>query len=345
MESYIHLCLNNGNILCSTLPTKLLGEAESCISDCALEMCRVTGKEKRHGKIKNENGYIYLCVYDGSITNKIFKRYFDVLSPLHGTLFKYCEDLKFQEESKTKRLQHNINSYNAKIQDELDSIIPQESINKKNWRETVDAIKDVIQNDTEETAFSLLRILKNIKLINAEMDVYNLLNSGIEKLEMHEHSIHKVIGITLQPFFLDFIENNNNVQIGSCFENVLIDYATISVVLGHIWDNAAKYMGINSILDISFISELDFLIVEISMQSLKVNDEEIENIFSENYSGYWAKQTGINGHGIGMFYAKKLAEMNEGELQFIAGNNVIYSLEGVPYAKNTLKLKLKKSKR
>jgi hypothetical protein len=67
------------------------------------------------------------------------------------------------------------------------------------------------------------------------------------------------------------------------------------------------------------------------MTSIVILTDEINDIFSENYSGYWATETGLNGHGIGMFYAKKLIELNNGEITFIPGKES-YRLNGIPYA-------------
>jgi len=173
------------------------------------------------------------------------------------------------------------------------------------------------------------------------MNVYDLLTSEQTDLELEVHSIHRVIGLTLQPFFLDFIENGNTINIGECHDNVLIDYATVSVILGHIWDNAAKYMWKNSSLDLNFSLEHDFLLVDIAMTSLMVNKYEKESIFHEEYSGHWAKHIGLDGSGIGMFYAKKLTEMNHGTIEFIAGDES-FRLDGIPYAHNKIILKLQR---
>jgi len=341
---YVHLALLNDEVILSNLPSSLSHLPKLCDFECRIEKCPNEHKEKRHGKIFFESGYIYLCSYDKEITNKIFKRYFDVLKPIFSSLNNFKENLKNIEESKTKRLKHNINNYNAKIKDELEEIIPQDSIYKKDWKDAVSVIEKKIRDESQRTALSLMKIIKNINLINAEMDVYELLNNPFDYLELQEHSIHKVVGTTLQPFWLDFVENKNPIHIGVCHENVMIDYPTISVVLGHIWDNAAKYLGVNSPLNIEFKVENDFVAVEISMQSIKIESNEYIKIFEENYSGYWADYSGRNGHGIGMFVSKKLVEMNRGKLEFVCGNES-YRLDGIPYANNKIILKIQRAKR
>lgn len=341
---YVHFAYLNDDVIFSNLPLNqnhIPAESEFV---CKLEMCPFEKKEKRHGRVLFDGGYIYLCSYDNEITNKIFKRYFDVLKPMFLSLSSFKENLKIIEEGKTKRLKHNINNYNAKIKDELEEIIPQETIYKKDWKETFGVIEQKIISESKQTAFSLMRIIKYINLINAEMDVYELLNNPFEYLEPEVHSIHRVVGTTIRPFWLDFVQNNNPINMGMCYENVLIDYPTISVVLGHIWDNAAKYIGVNSPLNINFTTNSEYVNVEISMQSIKVEQHECERIFEENYSGKWAGNSGKEGNGIGMYISKKLVEMNKGILEFIRGNEA-YRLDGIPYANNKIILKLQLAKK
>ena len=121
--------------------------------------------------------------------------------------------------------------------------------------------------------------------------------------------------------------------------NLRVDYPTISVILGHLWNNAIKYVHPNSTLDINFHSNGKHLVTKIKMFSLKIENEEIEDIYQEGYSGKWAKMISKEGHGIGMFYIKRLTEMNGGYLNVQAGITVT-KINGIPYAYNEFCLSL-----
>lgn len=131
----------------------------------------------------------------------------------------------------------------------------------------------------------------------------------------------------------------SDIKIGDCYTNVLIDYPTISVVLGHLWNNAIKYIYKGSSLDISFYCNENNLTTSIKMYSLKIENDEIEDIYTEGYSGKWAKMISKDGHGIGMFYIKHLIEMNGGYFSINAGVNVT-NINGIPYANNEFLLSL-----
>lgn len=292
----------------------------------------------RTEKRKCQNGWIYLAIGSKDITRKIFNRYMDCLVAFYSPLIAKRDFFANMYNSKIRRLKHNISNYNAKIQDELENIIPSDLVSKRrDWKNSIHQLEELISEDLNLTARTLLHILKNVKLINAEMDVYDIMNSEDSTLNISEHPIRKVIDLSVQSFFLELIDKKVNISIGDSNEKVWIDFPTFSVVLGHILDNAVKYTAENSILDISFSKTSKKVSIKISMNSILVQEEEINKIFEENYSGYWATKTELNGHGIGMYYAKKLVELNRGEIIFTPGKES-YRLNGIPYAKNIISI-------
>lgn len=174
------------------------------------------------------------------------------------------------------------------------------------------------------------------------MEVYDSMNSDTANLNIIEHPIRKVVDLSVQSFFLDLLDRNINIKHGLSTDKVLIDFPTISVVLGHILDNTVKYAANNSTLDISFERSYNTVKIKFSMTSILVNPDEVDKIFQEKYSGHWASESGLQGHGIGMYYAKKLVELNNGTINFVAGKEK-YQFEGLPYADNIIEMTLKRA--
>jgi len=52
-----------------------------------------------------------------------------------------------------------------------------------------------------------------------------------------------------------------------------------------------------------------------AMTSLQIKEDELEDIFKENYSGYFSTQMGLKGDGIGMFIIKWFIKLNSGDFQ------------------------------
>ncbi|RZK04335.1 MAG: hypothetical protein EOO46_16790 [Flavobacterium sp.] len=80
------------------------------------------------------------------------------------------------------------------------------------------------------------------------------------------------------------------------------------------------------------------------MISLKINPEEIVDIFRENVSGAYASENGLSGDGIGMFITKKLVRLNKGDiiLHINVKPQLAKTLEGLPYENNVIEIVLKK---
>mgnify|MGYP007057744555 CR=1 FL=1 len=86
-----------------------------------------------------------------------------------------------------------------------------------------------------------------------------------------------------------------------------------------------------------FLSENDE--VE-ELSEIQEFDGEYAN--SEEYSGEYAVKAKMHGYGLGMYYVKKLTEMNEGTVDFIPSSTVIINYNGIPYTKNKIVIKLKR---
>ena len=180
--------------------------------------------------------------------------------------------------------------------------------------------------------------------MKAEFDVYEMLDKENPDLDFYEHNIHKVIVLTLNPFWLDLVENKINIEIQPSKEKVNIDYKTISVALSHIFDNAAKYIMPNTEFKISFKSEERFINIEFNMISLKVEHDELDEIFSEEISGHWSEELELAGDGVGMYMIKKLIELNKGTVDFIANfdKSKVIKYNNIPYENNKIIINLRK---
>lgn len=111
----------------------------------------------------------------------------------------------------------------------------------------------------------MLKTYKNSSLIKAELNVFDLIKEPNPLLEIYPHSIHKVVMLSFQPYFLDFLGLGIQLRCDNCIEKVLVDYSSISMVLGHIWNNAVKYARPSSSINITYSSNLKYVTTTITM--------------------------------------------------------------------------------
>src|SRR5690606_5725949 len=288
------------------------------------------------------NYILYLSTDSSSITNKIFKHYFEFYKSVAAELIQSMELFKVKESQKTRRLKHNLINHNTGNLQELYRVFSQE--NFKNGSNHLDVIQSVISSNPRKSAYAFLRVLKNSNLMKAEFDVYEMLDQENPILNLAEHPIHKILTLTINPFWLDLIEKKININIQEFYGKIQIDYKTMSVALSHVFDNATKYIISGSDFKITFEDTNEFIKIVFDMISLKINPEEIQNIFRENVSGRFAAENGLSGDGIGMFITKKLVELNNGTVNFQVNVNphLNRTLDGLPYENNVLEIILQK---
>ena len=235
-------------------------------------------------------------------------------------------------------------TYNSHILQEIYQLIPQEEITSIDGKSQLKKIEQVLTKNPTNTSQSFLRILKNASLEKAEFDVFDKLYKTDPKPSFYEHSIHKIIFLTLNTFWLDFLELEIEVDIRSTNKLVIIDYNSFSVALGHIFDNAIKYALPNTKITIAFYENVldDHFDINIDMISLKLNPCDKEKIFQEGFSGDYAKQKEVCGSGVGLFIARKMIEFNKGKIVFIPDISPKdrKKVDNTPYEKNRIRITL-----
>ena len=338
-----YIITKNLQILSSNIKDKnIITELLKCKNENERLFCEIKNSYKRQGKIRINSLNFFLCSYEQNITNKIFKHYINAFKIIGSQIDINLKSIKTKEENKTRRLKHNLINHNSHILQELYKLVPQDAY--KNGSNHIDVIDSIISKSTRKTSYTYLKILKSSNLMKAEFDVYEMIDNDNPYLDFSEHPIHKVLILTLNPFWLDLVEQKVNIVIQPFYEKVYIDYKSISVSLSHIFDNTTKYILPNSELNISFSTSQNVVSIKFTMTSLKVEEDEIEDIFKERISGKWSKENDTSGDGIGMFMVKKLILLNNGRIKFRKNinNNSAINFNGIPYENNCIEIELNK---
>jgi len=345
MFYYKIISINEALVLASNFPKDLDSiDFSNWSSKNEVCFCELSSKRRRQQRIETDRYLIYIAAFDSALQNKRFNIYKESCLFFAQNIFpKYLKSIE-AEQKRFRRLRHNIISLSTKISNELYQIVPQDSL-IKGGRNQIQLISDIISTDPKGVAKHLLKILKSSTLMKSEFDVYDMLQSQKPNLEFYNHKIHQVINLSLNAYWLDFLVNDIEITIDDNHDRVIIDYTSISVVLSHIFDNAIKYCASGSDVIISFSSYDDIIEVTFEMTSLKINDNELEEIYNEGNSGYWANQADLAGDGIGMSTSKTLMDLNEGDISIITNVNSNYNFEikGIPYERNQIMIELKKA--
>lgn len=340
-----HYCiLSTKNELISD---NLTDECKTCFANCSsrgnlIQTCPKYGGQKRQGKIANSKGTFFLC--DETKTTKLFRDKLDALShAIHDLIIpkkQYELEAKQIEQQRVNRLIHNLTSLNAHNIQEIDDFIPQELL-ATNYQKLLDYIQKEITRDSKNAALMFLRIAKHNVHMKTEFSIYKKLDRLDAALEFSPNPIRKVILNVLHTFFVDFTNKNIYVFVQEFNGRVKIDYESIQVALYHLIENASKYSMSNTKVEITFEEKLYDVDVTFKMKSLYIDNDEIEKIFLEGYSGKIAKECKLNGDGIGMWQIKRMMEINSGDIKFLNGQEIEIK-DDIEFAENRIVLTFKK---
>lgn len=328
----------NGAIFCDTL--KYNQECITCITNNKAAKgyssikCPKDNIKSLIGNRHVNSGFVFACG-QGYGKNSLFVQDLDALTSSLSTLSKaeYEVEKYINDEfvTRIRRVLHNIRSINAHSLQEVRALVPEYYLKHHKNKSLVKFEEFIIQN-TKRTANSFFRISKDLYEIKAEFSVYDKLVKGEVELNKRPYNIRDVVMTVLYPFFEDFSNKNVVVTVEDYYDSIPIDFESIQVALYHIIENMSKYIQCDTNAIISFRKNNNHQLIEFQMHSLYMEQDEIDMIFIEGYSGKNAKKAHLNGEGIGMFRAKTLVELNGGSLSVKAGpvdtthNNIEYAL-------------------
>jgi light-regulated signal transduction histidine kinase (bacteriophytochrome) len=329
---------------------KNINQIDCCLIDIQYNItekfyCNVCSKKSRRGAVKEGLIEIIFISYDNIDSTKLWRKQVKFLFDFVPVFQGFKNELEAEFIASTDRLTHNLKKYNAHCVQASENILDPYS-NSSGTKAQIDTIKNNLVQNVTKSSISLLKIIKNNKLIQAELSVYDRLyknNNG--KLEKLNHSIHRLIKATISAFWDSFLENSIEIKINNCYDEVFVDYETITVALVHIIENCTKYICPHSILKIDFNDlEKNRLKIIFSMLSVKILEEEKEEIFKEGISGENSCKYELKGNGVGLFLVKKFIELNDGQIILRINTNVSknMSYNGIEYEENHFEIILPK---
>ena len=331
--------LKNDRVICCNLfpkETDLIGSINS-ISQ------KISNSRLRGGLISDSN----YCVYAFSSNNDYLKssqKFKTTLEVIHSSASHIDEVIKHSkktENKSTSRLIHNLTSLNAHNIQEIYSLVPQENVSKKMGGQ-ISFVENIVRKEHKETAYVLLRIAKNNAAMKAEFSVFRKLFDSNPELHKRKHNVHKVLMNVFYLFFPDFTDKDVKVNVGDDRNTytAVFDYESFHVALYHLIENAAKYTQPKKSFNVSIKYIPGFCEILMDMSSVQIKEKEKSRIFEEGVSGDLAHRLGKAGDGIGMSRAKKIIELNSGELSVVPYEKTADVVMGVTFQRNVFSIKL-----
>ncbi|MDD2657250.1 MAG: ATP-binding protein [Candidatus Pacebacteria bacterium] len=236
-----------------------------------------------------------------------------------------------------KDLIHNISTHHALTAQELAHLISEEELIKaSSGTRRIDFIRDSLIGNFQEFGEAFLRILKNQRLLSADIGNLGYLHDLAQPTGLVSHPIHKVIDGIAYLYAADFTEKNVAIRHYKNSDYAPIEFESFSGALIPLFENAAKYTKYDSDFQIKYEVDGDNLIIKFEMVSIPIHSHEAEKIFNPGTSGEEAIRRHKQGKGLGLSHARKLLFLSGASIAVIPG---IFQT-GDHYATNVFEIKL-----
>lgn len=179
--------------------------------------------------------------------------------------------------------------------------------------------KDALSNTHRETITLMVTASKNLSSM-----ISDLLNSGRMEREQatknnnEEVDIRKMISEIINTISLNALEKSILIQVDSTFpENLTIgcDYQKTKEAFLNLVSNALKYSDKGAEVRIGYTKDVHGHVLSVMNTGCGIPEADQVGIFKPNYRASNAGRSGL-GHGLGLYFAKGLIEVQHGEMWF-----------------------------
>lgn len=259
------------------------------------------------------------------------------LAPLE----KFQKDIISSQNALTQELIHNLTSLNSYNIQDLFSLIPQQTLTQ-NIDKQSEIVKSIIAEKPNITATTLLKLIKYNLAMKVEFSVFEKTLQQYPSIQKMEYSIREIILSILQIFIDEFEERKIDVSLDASIKKIEVDYDTFFVSLYFILENAIKYCRPNSNFKIVFKEEPDSFSISFIMDSIRIEDEEVNKLCLKGFRAESAKIINKSGNGIGMYRILKTLKLNNAELEITPRTStLLIKTKDAWYEQNQFKIKFK----
>jgi two-component system, OmpR family, sensor histidine kinase KdpD len=139
------------------------------------------------------------------------------------------------------------------------------------------------------------------------------LESGVVAVDKEWFPVEEVIGAALRRLRPQLAGRAINKRLSSDLPPVLMDGVMIEQVLFNLLDNALKYSGADTAVDIAVREKDGTFVFEVADRGPGLTEEEREQVFEKLYRGTAAK-TGGRGAGLGLAIARAIVDAHGGRI-------------------------------
>ena len=159
----------------------------------------------------------------------------------------------------------------------------------------------------------VLKLFEMVKLGSQDIKL-NVTKVNVTKL-LHQIVTDNIVEAESRQLKIDF---NGDEKI-----YLNIDLDKICRVFNNLMSNAIKYADVNTNINVSIEQDAAGALIKFENKCSKFNKDDINNIFTRFYRGDKARNSSVEGSGIGLSIVKKIIELHNSTIWAEYNNNQI----------------------
>ena len=245
-----------------------------------------------------------------------------------------------------QRFIHNLVNVNKKLKGSLQSLASEKAKDSESEKKFIIEVIRRIENNTHNAARIISQVSKRTAELDSQITGLRLISGFSEGLRASLINID--LRQAINRFILDFndelekTKSTVELKISSGIK-VRIDYDLLKFAFSQFFDNSSKYILPNSPLILSIHKDtLKDITIECKMISLRICEDETNNIFFENTRGKEAQKY-VEGNGLGMFMIRKALKLMGGSIYVECNNTKIITDNKKEFGENKFFIKINKT--
>ena len=161
-----------------------------------------------------------------------------------------------------------------------------------------------------------------VKLENLTKSLIQLsrLEANMIRIEKRQESLKKTLLGAVNGVFMKAFDKNISISVNEFDdEEVLQDPGWTQEALLNVLDNAVKYSGKGTSIEIRVMPMVSYFLIEIEDQGVGIPKEEMHRIFKRFYRGRSSAVQETEGTGVGLYLTRKILEEQGGSIRVKKG--------------------------
>ena len=185
-----------------------------------------------------------------------------------------------------------------------------------NIRASIELLRDSLPAEAADRELLDIAYSQSIGLSNFVEQILDLtrLEEGQIHLESQPVALRPIIRQVMEPFAARSKLHRFETRLPEPSPLILVDERSLEIILSNLLENAVNYSPEGGKITIAARNKGQDVVISVSDEGIGIPPEDLERVFDRFYRVNGSDAQRIYGHGLGLYIAKKLVELQGGKI-------------------------------